>query len=153
MGNENDEWKVGADGRSENDGKSTQYKWKNTDSFPKIQNSIGKLKNILDIQFENPLYVKKTRKELLKFVVLCFIITFILALLSIGSMAYFLILAWIILATIYTQFLRVWKYHGYSVILLILSNAAVVGLSFLITWPIRNYIQEWAIEYIRSRGY
>jgi len=129
------------------------WSWTNIDWFPKISRETAYLKSVLDTELDNPNYVRKTRKELLKFVIGNFIFIFLMALLSIGTMAYFLLLVWAVWAVIYSQLLRIWKRHGYSRIVLILANLAVVGLSFLITWPIRNYIQEWAIAYVRSKGY
>ena len=111
------------------------------------------IKGFFDTKFENPNYIRKTRKQLLNFVLFSFLIIFFLALFSIGALAYFLIIAWIILGSVYLPFLRIWKYHGYSVLLLLAAVAIVVALSFFITLPIRNFISEALLKYLHSKGY
>jgi len=118
--------------------------------YPFFQSKIKKLLTFLDTDFDNPNYIRKTRKQLMRFVTGNFIVIFILALISIGNLKYLLVAAWILLAGILIIFLRIWNFHGYSAPALILAIIAVAVLSFFITMPVRNYMEEIAFNYIRN---
>jgi|GEM_PF-6144826 len=117
----------------------------------KIREKMRKI-YILDTDFENPNYVRKTRRQLMRFVIWSFIIIFLIALLSIGTLTYMLIpLAWAPFFAVFWIFLKVWKYHGYSALVLIAATAVVAVLSFLITLPLRNYIEITVLNYIHNK--
>ena len=70
-------------------------------------NKLDKMFKFLDTKFENPLYIRKTRKQLIKFVIGSFIVIFILSLLSVGGLAYILIFIWIMLGSVYLAFFKI----------------------------------------------
>lgn len=98
-----------------------------------------KMANFLMI-YDNPNIPKHSRKSMLLSLIPYFIILFALTeLSSLNTIMFFVIMpAWLFTFYFTSHYIKLWKYHGYSALLLIFMSLIVLGISFGVSPLVRE---------------
>ena len=83
---------------------------------------------------------KVRKKELIIILLKIWLFMFILSFFSFSIFWYLAMLVWILMTPLTVQFAMLWKKNGHSLSLLIISTAAIVIISFIVTSNIRTLI-------------
>lgn len=89
---------------------------------------------------EEKLYINPPRRNLIRALIIIWITVFVILCLSVGALAYLLILFWIPLIIVVYEFLKAWRKYGYSEITFYFPTLVVISLEIFIVKFIRNLI-------------
>ena len=101
--------------------------------------------------YDDPDAPKHSRKSMMFSVLPFFAILFCLTVFStFGALMFFVVLpAWLFIFYFFYHYLRLWKYHGYSALVLVSLSIVWVFGSFAVSLFVRQGLTE-AVNFIRS---
>jgi hypothetical protein len=115
--------------------------------------SIGGVKRVIKFVmiYDDPDAPKHSRKSMMLSIIPYFIILFLLCVFStFGPLVFFVVLpAWLFTFFFLYHYLRVWKYHGYSVLLLIFLSLLWLSGCFAVS-PFAKQAMTAAVDFVRS---
>ena len=83
---------------------------------------------------------KHPRKKMIFFTIKFWAVIFVVSFFSFSILWFAMIPIWLMIGFVLYYFLKSWKYHGYSLAVLILSTGLLIALDFIINFPLRNII-------------
>ena len=111
---------------------------------------VKKMSKFLMI-YDEPDTPKHSRKSMMLSMIPYFVIMFWLAVFStFGALMFFVVLpAWLFFAFFTSHYLKLWKYHGYSVLLLLFCTLVWLTGSFAVSAFVRGGLTA-AVNFVRS---
>lgn len=115
--------------------------------------SIGGVKRMAKfvMLYDDPDAPKHSRKSMMLSVIPYFLILFVLVVLSsFGVLVFFVVLpAWLFTFYFTWHYMKLWKYHGYSVLLLLFLSLVWLAGCFVASDAVKGALME-AVSFIRS---